>query len=101
MKYAPVFMTQNMFDRGLIFILRFTNRCIFLLSLPETMRESQFVDQNREKWEQFESDLRSGSADPHVLRNQLIEHRVIVDDNRATIECPRSPSDGFCRRNNC
>lgn len=41
------------------------------------MRESKFVEQNREKWARFEEDLKSNRKDPHLLRAQLIQ---ITDD---------------------
>jgi uncharacterized membrane protein SpoIIM required for sporulation len=41
------------------------------------MRESKFVEQNKEKWANFEADLRSKKKDPHKLRAQLVE---ITDD---------------------
>jgi uncharacterized membrane protein SpoIIM required for sporulation len=41
------------------------------------MRESKFVEQNKEKWAQFEKDLKSKKRDPHLLRAHLIE---ITDD---------------------
>ncbi len=41
------------------------------------MRESKFVEQNKEKWAQFEKDLKSKKKDPHLLRAQLVQ---ITDD---------------------
>ncbi|MDP2175077.1 MAG: stage II sporulation protein M [Bacteroidota bacterium] len=41
------------------------------------MRESKFVDQNQEKWLQFEKELKSKDTNPELLRVQLIE---ITDD---------------------
>ncbi len=41
------------------------------------MRESKFVEQNKDKWTQFEKDLRDKKTDPSVLRTELIE---ITDD---------------------
>lgn len=41
------------------------------------MRESKFVDQNKEKWSQFEKDLIAKKQDPHLLRSHLVE---ITDD---------------------
>ena len=41
------------------------------------MRESKFVEQNKEKWAQFEQDLRRKKKDPHLLRAQLVQ---ITDD---------------------
>jgi uncharacterized membrane protein SpoIIM required for sporulation len=41
------------------------------------MRERKFVEQNKEKWAQFEQDLRSKKKDPRLLRDQLVQ---ISDD---------------------
>lgn len=41
------------------------------------MRESKFVEQNKEKWEKIEKDLLNKVSDPHVLRTHLIH---ITDD---------------------
>jgi uncharacterized membrane protein SpoIIM required for sporulation len=41
------------------------------------MRESKFVDQNQEKWLQFEKELKSKDTNPELLRVQLIE---VTDD---------------------
>lgn len=41
------------------------------------MRESKFVEQNKEKWEHIEEDLKSGISDPSVLRSHLIH---VTDD---------------------
>ncbi|MFM6983835.1 MAG: stage II sporulation protein M [Chitinophagaceae bacterium] len=41
------------------------------------MRESKFVEQNREKWSKFEEELRSRKKDPDALRTGFIE---ITDD---------------------
>ena len=41
------------------------------------MRERKFVEQNKDKWAQFEQDLRSNKKDPKLLRAQLLQ---ISDD---------------------
>lgn len=41
------------------------------------MRESKFVEQNKEKWAQFEKDIVSKKKDPYQLRAHLLE---ITDD---------------------
>ena len=41
------------------------------------MRERKFVEQNKEKWAQFEQDLRSNKKDPKLLRTHLLQ---ISDD---------------------
>lgn len=41
------------------------------------MRESKFVDQNKEKWEEIESYLRKSGSDPQQLRHDLMH---ITDD---------------------
>ena len=41
------------------------------------MRESKFVDQNKEKWQQFELELKQAQKNPSKLRAQLIQ---ITDD---------------------
>lgn len=41
------------------------------------MRESNFVDQNKEKWQQFEFELKQAKKNPSKLRAQLIQ---ITDD---------------------
>lgn len=41
------------------------------------MRESKFVEQNKDKWADFESHLKDKKKDPHRLRAQLVE---ITDD---------------------
>lgn len=41
------------------------------------MRESKFVEQNQDKWSQFEKELKSSNTNPENLRVQLIE---ITDD---------------------
>jgi uncharacterized membrane protein SpoIIM required for sporulation len=41
------------------------------------MRESKFVDQNKEKWEEIESYLKSSGSDPQQLRHDLMH---ITDD---------------------
>lgn len=41
------------------------------------MRESKFVEQNKEKWAQFEKDIVSKKKDPYQLRAHLVE---ITDD---------------------
>lgn len=41
------------------------------------MRESKFVEQNQDKWADFESHLKDKKKDPHRLRAQLVE---ITDD---------------------
>lgn len=41
------------------------------------MRERKFVEQNKDKWAQFEQDLRSNKKDPKLLRTRLLQ---ISDD---------------------
>jgi uncharacterized membrane protein SpoIIM required for sporulation len=41
------------------------------------MRESQFVEQNKEKWSKIEEELRSRKKDPTTLRSNLIQ---VTDD---------------------
>ncbi len=41
------------------------------------MRESKFVEQNKEKWEEFEADLKANKNDPQLLRARMVQ---ITDD---------------------
>lgn len=41
------------------------------------MRESKFVEQNKEKWQEFEADFRSKNKDPQLLRARMVQ---ITDD---------------------
>src|SRR5690606_38466473 len=41
------------------------------------MRESKFVEQNQEKWEGIESDLKKGGINPQKLRHHLVH---VTDD---------------------
>jgi uncharacterized membrane protein SpoIIM required for sporulation len=54
-----------------------TNIILICYHCSLKMRESKFVEQNKEKWAQFEKDLKSKKKDPHLLRAQLVQ---ITDD---------------------